>query len=61
MEILTKIKSIYILDLLFDYIKDENFKYKLVVHSKYHQNLMNIKLIDYKMAYLDNSDAQLID
>ena len=61
MEILTKIKSIYILDLLFDYIEDENFKYKLVVHSKYHQNLMNIKLIDYKMAYLDNSDAQLID
>ena len=56
MEILSKIKSRFILDILFDYIKDKNFKYKLIVHSKYYQNHLNINLMNYKYIYLDNSE-----
>ena len=52
MTILAKIKSIYILDILFDYIKEENFKYKLFVHSKKYQKILKINLLDYKKIIL---------
>ena len=34
---LSKISSIDIIKDIFNYIKDENFKYKLFIHSKYFQ------------------------
>ena len=40
--IINKIKSIYILQDIFNYIKDSNFKYKIFIHSKYFQNKLNI-------------------
>ena len=61
MKILAKIKSVYILDILFDYIKEESFKYKLFVYSKKYQKILKINLLDYKKIYLDNQDAQFVD
>ena len=57
--ILKKIKSKYIYELIFDYIKNENFKFKLFNYSKYFQNILGIKLFDYKEKYFDNLDINL--
>lgn len=46
--ILGKIYSIYIRQKPFQYIKDENFLYKLVKFSKNNQNLFSINLLSYK-------------
>ena len=61
MEILKKISSEYILKLIFDYIDEEDFKYKLVVHSKYFQKKMKITLIDYQETFLTNKGLQFSD
>ena len=47
-----EIKSSYIFDKIFNYIEDENFKFKLFFYSKKFQNKINIKLVDYKEKYL---------
>ena len=53
MELLDKISSKYIINKIFDYINDNNFfKYKLVVHSKKFQQILNIRLFDYQNIYL---------
>ena len=52
--ILEKIKSKYNLENIFDYIKDENFKFKLFVYSKKLQKKFDLKLLDYKNIYLKN-------
>ena len=52
--ILEKIKSKYNLENIFDYIKDENFKFKLFVYSKRFQKKFDLKLLDYKNIYLKN-------
>ena len=52
--ILEKIKSKYILENIFDYVKDENFKFKLFVYSKKLQKKFDLKLLDYKNIYLKN-------
>ena len=52
--ILEKIKSKYILENIFDYVKDENFKFKLFVYSKRFQKKFDLKLLDYKNIYLKN-------
>ena len=59
--ILKKIKSKYIYEIIFDYIKHENFKYKLFNYSKYFQNILGLKLIDYKEKFVDNLDINLND
>ena len=52
--ILERIKSKYILENIFDYVKDENFKLKLFAYSKKLQKKFDLKLLDYKNIYLKN-------
>ena len=51
--ILEFIKSQYILKNIFDYIKDDNFKYKIFVHSKKLQNKIGLNSIQYHIKYLE--------
>ena len=46
-EVLKKVKSKYIVDIFFSYI-DEKIKLKIVKYNKHLQNIINIKLINYK-------------
>ena len=53
-----EIKSIFVFNEIFSFIKDENFKYKLTVHSKKYQEKMNLNLDSFKDAhynYFSNS------
>ena len=50
--ILENIKSTYILRNIFDYTKDDNFMYKLFVHSKLFQNKLDLNLTKYIAKYL---------
>ena len=50
--ILENIKSTYILRNIFDYTKDDNFMYKLFVHSKLFQNKLDLNLTKYIARYL---------
>ena len=47
---LSKIKSKYICKIIFNLAYD-NLKYKLFNHSKHFQEMLGIKLIDYKEKY----------
>ena len=49
---LNNIKSKYLLDYIFDYIKDKNYKDKLFLYSKKLQKEFDIKLIGLKKNYL---------
>ena len=51
--IINKIKSVYIIKNIFNFIKDSNFQLKLFKYSKFFQNKLNIKLVDYKGQYLE--------
>ena len=46
--IFEKIKSIYIQKILFDFIKNENFKFKLFLYSKYFQKKFELERVDFK-------------
>ena len=59
--ILYKIKSKYIINNIFNYIRDTNIQLKLFNHSKYFQNKLNIKLINYKELYLKKIGFKLED
>ena len=52
-QILEKISSNYIFQNIFDFIPNKVFKYKLFVHSKFFQEKLNIKLIDYRQVYVN--------
>ena len=51
--IIYKIKSKYIMENIFNYIKDNNFQLKLFIYSKYYQNKLSIRLINYKEKYVN--------
>ena len=55
-----KILSKYICEKIFDYIDDENFKYKLFKYSKFNQKRFDIKLLDYIDIFINkcNIDFQ---
>ena len=58
------IKSKYIFINIFSYIKDENFLYKLIIHSKSLQKHLDINLLDYQEKYIKgriNCDDYLYD
>ena len=57
--ILKKIKSKYIYKIIFDYINNENFKFKLFNYSKYFQNILGLNLFDYKVKFVDNLNINL--
>ena len=50
---INKIKSLFILKIIFNYIEDVNLPYKLFNHSKLLQKKFNIRLDDYKKKYLE--------
>ena len=52
--IIDKIKSIYIIKDIFNYIKDNKIELKLFIYSKHFQNKLNIKYIEAKEKYLKN-------
>ena len=49
---LAKIKSKYLIEEIFKYIDDENFKYKLFSHSQLFQTRLSIELNDYQERYI---------
>ena len=49
--ILESISSKYITERIFDYIKEKNFKFKLLFYSKLFQNKLGLKLIDFQTKY----------
>ena len=51
-EILHKLKSIYIFDNILNYIKDKNFKFKLLKYSNSLKEKYNIKKNDYIDKYI---------
>ena len=58
--LLNKIKSKYICKMIFD-ITYENFKYKLFNYSKHFQEILEIKLTDYKEKYWAKKGIKLGD
>ena len=54
-----KIASKFALRNIFEYIKDDNFKLKLVVHSKELQKKLDITLFDYQDKYFQNIDFRI--
>ena len=53
------IHSLYILDTIFDYIKDTNYKYKLFTYSKSFQKKFKIKLFNYQEIYINKLGIQI--
>ena len=51
--LLIKIKSKYIIEKIFDYIINRDFKYKLFLYSKYIKYKLDITVYDYQKIYLD--------
>ena len=51
--VINEIKSKYILEQIFDYIKDDKFKMKLFYYSKLFQSKLNLSIIDYQIAFLN--------
>ena len=51
--VINEIKSKYILEQIFDYIKDDKFKMKLFCYSKLFQSKLNLNIIDYQIAFLN--------
>ena len=49
---INKISSIFSINLIFEYIKYDNFKLKFLIHSKKYQKRLKITIFDYLGAYL---------
>ena len=60
-ELINKVKSLYILDGIFNYIKDENFKIKLFLHSKSLQKKIGIKIYLLQEEYLKSIGFNIND
>jgi hypothetical protein len=52
-QLLEKLSSNYILKNIFEYIKDIKFKFKLFAHSKLFQKILELKLVDYQLTYIN--------
>lgn len=59
MSILSNINKIKLLDSIFEYIPDPNFKYKLFYNSKFFQKKLNISLESYKEIFAKNCPIQI--
>jgi len=51
--LINKINSTYIIQNIFNYIKNRNLKMKLFFYSKSFQKKLGIKLFDYKEKYFE--------
>jgi len=58
---LSKIKSKQILNHIFDFTKDVNFKLNLLKYSKYFQNILNISIFNYQNSYFKKANFYLPD
>ena len=58
---MSDLKSPYIYEIIFNFIKDENYKYKLFQYSKKMQKKVSINLIDYQNRYIDRFYFNLND
>ena len=58
---LSKIKSKHILNQIFDFIKDDNFKLNFLKYSKYFQKIFDINIFNYQNAYFKKSNFYLPD
>ena len=56
---LNRLNSKYILNIIFNYIKDDNIKYKLFVHSNKFQKRLNLNINDYQEKSIKNSGIKL--
>ena len=54
-----KVKSKYVCQLIFDYIKDKKLKYKLFSYSKSLQKIFGLGLIDYQELYINQLGIDL--
>ena len=59
--LLEKIKTKYILENIFHYIEDDDFKLRLFFYSKSFQNKLELKLIDFQRVYFRKFDINLDD
>ena len=58
---LSKIQSKHILNQIFDFIKDDNFKLNFLKYSKYFQKIFNISIFNYQNAYFKKTNFYLPD
>ena len=58
---LNNIKSKFLLGNIISYIKDENYKLKLFVHSKKYQEALNISLNNYKKKYFEKIGINILN
>ena len=56
---LTNISKPIILKKIFDFIKDNKFKYRLFVHSKHFQNFLGLDIVDYENQYISKFKLEL--
>ena len=59
--LLGKIKSKYVLQEIFKYIKTKNYNLKLFVHSNLFQEKLNLKILNYQEAYINQFGMDLGD
>ena len=59
--LLGKIKSKYVLQEIFKYIKTKNYNLKLFVHSNLFQEKLNLKILNYQEAYINQFGMDLSD
>ena len=53
------INSKYIRQRIFEFIKDENFKFKLFIHSKLYQKQFELEMIDFKERYITQTKINI--
>ena len=56
---LNKIGSKYLMDIIFNYIKDDNFKYKLFIHSKKYRKALGLSSNDYLVKSISKTGIKL--
>ena len=56
---LNKMRSKYLIDIIFNYIEDDNFKYKLFIHSKKFRKLLGLSSNDYQEKSISKTGIKL--
>ena len=59
-DLLEKIQSIYIIENILKFIKDENFKYKIILYSKKNQKKLNTLKFDYDSNHVLKNKINLL-
>ena len=59
LSLLERIKSAYILNDIFSYIMNDNFKFKLFFHSKFYQKKLGLQLYEYQERFINQFNMEL--